>query len=429
MKLLDIFKYSGNAIKTQKMRTFLTTLGVIIGIAAIVALTSLTEGLSASISAQFEEGFSTKALTVSKAGGGFGGGEADADFDMLLEDVAIFDSIEHIELAMAVIQKTCTLEIGGTDTTVVVYGVDLKKYTQIYRTFEAEKGVIPTDSGNTTIVIGHSIYLPWNNNTVAYDVSDDITITWLEKVGMVYEDKTYDSTVGAVIAEIGGMGFGPSDRGLYMQIDKASEIFDTEVVSQFIVLLDDDSDAVIEAVSAEIEEAFGDQVSVTSATAILDTISSVFGTMQIFLIAISGISLVVAGIGIMNIMIVSVMERTREIGIIKALGLKNRSILLVFLFESLLIGLIGSVLGILAGWFGGSFLMTMISAMMGGGGLPGGGEGGGMSTMGFGTITPVISWTLIGTALLFGVAVAVIFGLYPAWRASKMEPVEALRYE
>jgi putative ABC transport system permease protein len=130
----------------------------------------------------------------------------------------------------------------------------------------------------------------------------------------------------------------------------------------------------------------------------------------------------------MNIMIVSIMERTREIGIIKALGMKNRSILLVFLFESLLIGLLGSLIGIFAGWFGGSFLMNMISGSMGGG-LPAAGAAPGVPTMSFGTITPVITWDLIATALLFGVAVAVIFGIYPAWRASKMEPVEALRYE
>jgi len=117
-----------------------------------------------------------------------------------------------------------------------------------------------------------------------------------------------------------------------------------------IVQLENDDDTTIESVSEAIEEAFGGQVNVTSSTAVLDTISTIFSTVELFLAGIAAISLLVAGIGIMNIMIVSLMERTREIGILKALGMKSRTVLSIFLSEAVIVGLMGAALGIASGW-------------------------------------------------------------------------------
>ena len=127
-------------------------------------------------------------------------------------------------------------------------------------------------------------------------------------------------------------------------------------------------------------------------------------------------TLLVAGIGIMNIMIVSLIERTREIGILKALGMKSRTVLTIFLGESVIIGLIGAVVGIVLGW-----ILANVTARILGSGVFGGGGG-------F-TITPLLTPEVLLGALGFGVGVSVIFALYPAWRASKLKPVEALRYE
>jgi putative ABC transport system permease protein len=125
----------------------------------------------------------------------------------------------------------------------------------------------------------------------------------------------------------------------------------------------------------------------------------------------------------MNIMIVSLMERTREIGILKALGMKNRTVLLVFLSESVIIGLMGAAIGIASGWV----LANVVAIIFSGRGSIGLGNQaaatGGMS------ITPVLTPTVTILALVFGVGVSAIFALYPAWRASKLKPVEALRYE
>jgi putative ABC transport system permease protein len=129
----------------------------------------------------------------------------------------------------------------------------------------------------------------------------------------------------------------------------------------------------------------------------------------------------------MNIMIVSLMERTREIGILKALGMKSRTVLLVFLCESVIIGLMGATIGIASGW---GLANVVAIVFRGGGGLGLGSQAGNQAAGASGMmITPVLTPMVFLGALGFGVGVSVIFALYPAWRASKLKPVEALRYE
>jgi putative ABC transport system permease protein len=231
----------------------------------------------------------------------------------------------------------------------------------------------------------------------------------------------------AVLKEVGGFGIGgPSDSSIYIPISQAQSFFGTDECSQIIVKLKNSDKTTIDNVSKAITDAFSNQVSVMSATAMLNTLSSVFSVIELFLAGIAAISLLVAGIGIMNIMIVSLMERTREIGILKALGMKSRTVLLIFLFESVIIGLIGGVVGIGSGWGLANIVMIIFS-----------GEGASFGnlrrsqTRSFGgtTITPLLTPTVTILALIFGVGVSVVFALYPARRASKLKPVEALRYE
>jgi putative ABC transport system permease protein len=162
---------------------------------------------------------------------------------------------------------------------------------------------------------------------------------------------------------------------------------------------------------------------VTSATAVLSILSNVFSVIQLFLGGIAAISLLVAGIGIMNIMIVSLMERTREIGILKALGMRGQTVLLIFLCESVIIGLIGATIGIGSGWVLANIVALVLRR---GGGLL---QGTRAANTGGMTITPLLTPTVAILVLVFGVGVSAIFALYPAWRASKLKPVEALRYE
>ena len=228
----------------------------------------------------------------------------------------------------------------------------------------------------------------------------------------------------AVLEEVGGFSFvGPSDSAVYIPISQAQSFFGTDEVDSIIVKLTSDDEATIERVSEAIEEAFSGQVSVTSSTAVLGIVSSVFSTIELFLGGIAAISLLVAGVGIMNIMIVSLMERTREIGILKALGMKSRTVLAIFISEAVIVGLLGATFGIGLGWV----LANVAARIFTGGGFAFGGDQAAASS-GF-AITPVITPTVLIGALGFGIAVSVIFALYPAWRASNLKPVDALRYE
>jgi putative ABC transport system permease protein len=145
--------------------------------------------------------------------------------------------------------------------------------------------------------------------------------------------------------------------------------------------------------------------------------------MELFLTAIAAISLLVAGIGIMNIMVVSLMERTREIGILKALGMKSRTVLSIFLSEAVIIGVMGALFGLGSGWL----LANVVARVFGSGvGFMGPGTQGGAGQF---ALTPVITPMVFLGAFVFGIAISVIFALYPAWRASRLKPVDALRYE
>ena len=174
---------------------------------------------------------------------------------------------------------------------------------------------------------------------------------------------------------------------------------------------EEETDAAVEQITAVLREQHGiayadeDDFRIFSQTDLLQTFNTITGTLTAFLGAIAGISLVVGGIGIMNIMLVSVTERTREIGIRKAVGALKRDILMQFLLESTLLSLLGGVFGILLGW---------TIATIAGNALD---------------LTAIIDTPTVLMATSFAAAVGLIFGIYPAWRASGLRPIEALRYE
>ncbi len=423
--------YSFGAIRLRKLRAGLTTLGVVIGIAAIVALLSITQGLQATITRQLQTGFATDTLIVSTGGGlgaGFGtGGEraASSGFKLLINDTQIIDNITNVETSMAIIQRAGWAGNGTTNLTTTIVGVNFTEYSSIYSsTFVAESGAIPLNPENETIVVGKRVSDPWKNETLFCNVNDNIEIIWTNATTLPPKNETYTGHVAAVLKEIGGFSAGgPSDSSVYIPISQAQSFFDTDECNSIIVKLKNDDKTTIDDVSNAIKDAFSDQVSVTSATAVLNILSSVFSIIQLFLAGIAAISLLVAGIGIMNIMIVSLMERTREIGILKALGMKNQTVLLIFLCESVIIGAIGAIIGIASGWV----LANVVAIVFRGGG--GAFTGNQAATTGGMTITPLLTPTVTILAIAFGVGVSAIFALYPAWRASKLKPVEALRYE
>jgi putative ABC transport system permease protein len=435
MKIPDVFSYSFSAIKLRKLRAALTTLGVIIGIAAIVALLSITQGLQTTITSQLERGLAADTLIVvpgsSALGGAAGGGEGLGGGGRIgggsSSSVPLYvnytDQINaqspDIVTSLAVIQKSGYIQNGSgviRQVTTIV-GVNFSQYASAYSTtFVGTSGSVPVNPSDNEIVVGARVSDPRLNGTMFVNANDNVSIIWTNNTIVPFVNETYTAHVSAVLDRIGGFGLGgPSDTGVYVPLSQAEKFFGTDQADEIIVKLKSSDAAVVNSTSKAITDYFGNQVSVISATAVQSLLSTIFSTISLFLAGIAAISLLVAGIGIMNIMIVSLIERTREIGILKALGMKSRTVLYIFLTESVIIGLIGAVIGIVSGWV----LANVISLFLGRGGIIG-------SAL---TITPILTPEVLLGALAFGVGISVIFALYPAWRASKLKPVEALRYE
>jgi putative ABC transport system permease protein len=433
MKVPDVFSYSFSAIKLRKLRAALTTLGVIIGIAAIVALLSITQGLQTTITGQLERGLAADTLLVVPGsntlgggggeGGGFGGGALGGSSNtapLYINYTTEIDSLSpDIVTSLAVVQKSGYIQnsTGYNRTTTSIIGVDFSQYANAYpTTFVAASGTIPSNPSDNDIVVGARVSDPRLNGTLFVQANDEVNITWTNNTIVPFVNETYTAHVSAVLDRIGGFGIGgPSDTGVYVPLSQAEQFFGTDEADMIIVKLTSSDQNVVNSTSTAITDYFGNQVSVISATAVQSLLTTIFSTISLFLGGIAAISLLVAGIGIMNIMIVSLIERTREIGILKALGMRSRTVLYIFLTESVIIGLIGAVVGIISGWV----LANVVSLFLGRGGIIG-------SAL---TITPLLTPEVVLGALAFGVGVSVIFALYPAWRASKLKPVEALRYE
>ena len=435
MKVRDVFAYSFSAIKLRKLRAALTTLGVVIGIAAIVALLSITTGLQTTITGQLERGLAADTLIVvpgssalgggAGEGGGFGGGGGlgggtSTSAPLYVNYTAQINSLStKISTSLAIIQKSGYIENSSGYTRIVssILGVDFSQYADAYpTTFISASGAIPLNPSDTDVVIGARVSDPRLNNTVFIGANAEINLTWTNNTRVPFVNETYSANVVAVLERIGGFGLGgPSDTAVYVPLSQAEKFFGTDQADMIIVKLKSSDPATVEATSKTITDYFGNQVSVISSTAVQSLLTTIFSTISVFLGGIAAISLLVAGIGIMNIMIVSLIERTREIGILKALGMKSRTVLYIFLTESVIIGLIGAAVGIISGWA----LANAVSLFLGRGGIIG-------SAL---TITPILTPEVLLGALAFGVGISVVFALYPAWRASKLKPVDALRYE
>ena len=439
MKARDVFSYSFSAIRLRKLRAALTILGVVIGIAAIVALLSITSGLQETITNQLQQGLATDTLLVTPGGGAFGGGQdgggfggggfggADSGFRLIVNDTQTLNGLSaDILTSIPVIQRSVYINSTDHERFATIVGVEFALYGSVYpTTFVAESGEIPDNPANKTIIIGKRVN-ERQNGTVLFSTGEDVQIIWTNSTARPPRNESYKGNVAAVLQEVGGFGFGgPSDNNIYIPISTAQEFFNTTEVETIILKLANSDPATIDKVSKLITDEFAGEVSVISSTAVLNLLGSVFSIIELFLVGIAAISLLVAGIGIMNIMIVSLIERTREIGILKALGMKSRTVLTIFLGESVIIGAIGAIIGIALGWGLANIVSTILSSGTFTGGMAGGtGASGGMLR-----ISPVLTPLVFLGAFGFGVGVSVIFALYPAWRASKLKPVEALRYE
>ena len=389
MSIVSVLKVAMNSILSNKLRTLLTMLGVIIGVASVIALVSIGQGTTSSIKSSIES-MGSNLIMVNI----IGRGEATS---LTYEQAAALAELEGVGAVSPMVNGSATIKYGTNSMDVSVEGVDYHYMGVRNRTMVAGHAISGLDVDNRlkTVVLGTEVVseLFGTNNPIG------------EKISINGEH----FTVNGVLAESSSSMMGSNNEVVLMPISTAQRFLSSAGVRSIYVQAVA-SERVSEAM-VNIEEflagwfkADEDAYRLTSAEDMLSTMSDISNTMSMLLGGIASISLLVGGIGIMNIMMVSVTERTREIGIRKAIGAKRRDILVQFLIEAAVISGVGGIIGVLVGC-GAAILVKSLG------------------------MTTVISAWIVVLAVLFSMAIGVFFGIYPANRAARLNPVDALRSE
>jgi len=397
------------SLSGNKLRSGLTVLGIVIGVAAVIAMLAIGRGAQDSITGSIS-GIGTNLLFV------FRGGQDPSirnERPITLEDAnAIADPFvsPSVEKVAPILQSNLEVSFGGEQTTVEVNGVTPDYFpVQNYQLTEG-------DFINAEQLLGRA--------SVALIGPDAADTLFGHHDGITGETIRIDGQpfrIIGVLASKGGGLFGSQDNRVIIPFTTAqARLIRRGTRDQVDLLLvqavDGDSvpqaaEEIAQVLRQRHQTAVGaDDFTIFTQQDLLSTFQSITGILTTFLGGIAAISLLVGGIGIMNIMLVSVTERTREIGLRKALGARRRDILIQFLTESSLLSLIGGIIGIIFGWLI-AFAVGRVAAA---------------SNTAF---IPVVGADAVALATLFSAAVGLFFGIYPANRAASLEPVEALRYE
>lgn len=395
MKLTDIAFISANSLSERKFRFALNLIGILIGCAAVTGLISLTQGMNAEINGELGAlGGNTITVIPGRMGPGQGmGTQVIPTLDW--RDVELLEELPDVDLvAPTVSGGAASYSLKGDPYLVSVTGIS-DIYFQINEGTELEEGRQILRSDNAVAVIGYGVAYP--DDDVFVEVGDRIKLT--ADVGG--EEKILTVRVVGILEETGGaMG---ADNDFLIPMKTCEQFFETNGEYDMIQVLVYDSD-LVDKVAYNIEDEIEGVTAMTASSA-MDMISSITGTIEAVLGGVAAISLLVAGVGIINTMTVSVMERTKEIGTMKAIGAKSTDILFMFMAEAALTGVVGGILGAGVGF--------VLGDVVGG----------------FVGISSAPTFTLALMVIGFAVVTSVVSGLYPSWNASKLNPVEALRHE
>ncbi len=388
MKIIEIILSSAKAVWTHKMRSFLTMLGIIIGIFAVTALISVGQSSNAAVTEQIE-GLGSNLLTISIR---------DDRADLKLDDVEQIGRLPGVGAVSPYISSTYTVKNGDTSMEdISVIGVT-SDYQDI-REYEVTEGRFITDKDNDNrlkvAVIGRDVAIELYSSLDVVGQEMSVNGTKYKIVG-VLEEQGDDETVSG--DELVIIPFVTAQR--VMQNTTISTVYASAASAETVSIAQASLESFLKQYSTE-----DNGYSINSQDSILESLEEVSATQTAMLGGIAGISLLVGGIGIMNIMLVSVMERTRDIGIEKAIGATRRDILLQFLFEAIIVSGTGGLIGILLAEFGSGFIGQLMDTTV--------------------TVQSSVMLTALGFSLIIGVG----FGIYPAIKASKLNPIEALRYE
>jgi len=400
--ITDYARIAFRSISHRKLRSWLTLIGILIGITAVVALISISVGMQNAIQSEFEE-IGSNRIIVAPGGYFFGPGSTSystATFDN--SDLKAVRNVRGIDAAVPILSKTIRLKFKDQEVSTQIMGgptdTETLKITRKMDVFQVAEGR-NIDTGD-----GYAITL---SQDIAYDTFErDI------RVGNNIKINDIDFKVigiGKKAHIVGSMSIIP--------LDTAREIFDEpdEISNIFVIIKETFTPTeVAEDIKKELRKERNvkegeEDFYVQTAQQVIDTFTQILAAIQAVLIGIAAISLLVGGVGIMNTMFTSIVERTKEIGIMKSVGATNNVIALLFMIESGILGLLGGLLGIALG-----FVLAKTAQYL-------------ADVIGGITLVPEFSFALIFGAMAFSFFIGMLAGLLPALQAAKLQPVEALR--
>lgn len=406
MNLLELIRISIRALKANKLRSILTMLGIIIGVAAVIAMVGIGNGATANITSQIK-GLGSNLLIVSPGQTNSGGvkGAAGSSNTLLMKDITkIQNSCPAVKSLAPFVSSNVQVVYGSGNTSTSAAGTT-ESYAEV-RNLTIERGRFITkedvDSFARVAVVGPSV------------VENLMGSSSANIVGKTIKLKNIPFLVVGVTASQGSSGINNNDDVVYIPLSTAQDrlignkylrtIFIEATSADSMTAAQNEVSSALRS-SHNIQTGKADDFTITNQADVLATMENVTKTLTMLLGGIAAISLLVGGIGIMNIMLVSVTERTREIGIRKAIGAKSKDILIQFLIEAVVLSILGGGIGILLGW-GGSMLAGKALSM-----------------------TTSISVASVIMAFGFSAGIGILFGVFPAKKAASMDPIDALRYE
>ncbi len=449
-----LIKYAMRALTERKLRAVLTILGIVIGPATIVSLVSATQGYSNASTAQFSS-LGATTLFVSPVG---------RSTTLTASDASLMQNLSGVKAAIPYQQANGQVIDGSYQISASIVAVDFSQLSAAFPTLKLGVGAVPTSTDTLGAAIGYSIAFPGLQGASNFTLNQVVSVSSAQRfsaftfkgssigfgqsgisIGAAPASSSSSSgshsfIVRGIYDEFGqGFNITP-DNTIFIPLASGEQVLHSTTYTGIMVVADNPSD--VNEVTNELTAQYGSNIRTTSVSSLLSSIQSVTSGTTTLLEAVAGTSVLVAFIGIMTTMLTSVLERTKEIGVLKALGSSSKGIMLVFLTEAVVTGLVGGFIGVGAGY---ALSFVVIGALSGTLSLPNFGGGGaraassarGATSLAFGgptasasstlSITPAITPEIIVLAILLAVAVGTFGGLIPAWRASRLNPVEALR--
>jgi len=415
LRLNDLLGYSIGAMKERKLRAILTITMVIIGAGLMTALNGLTTGMYQYMGSQF--GTLGANVVIVMPG-------MESTTRITEQTVSVIKQIDGVKIAVPYVQQLATAESAGTSGSVVLTGSDQRYLREIFPSLIVAEGSLVAPQDSIGIVLGHSVAYPPDKPTPFARVGSVVSISFTVVKEKEPETVKRSFIVRGILGEMGTSGmFVPVDRMAFLSLPAATSLLDTAGNYSGINVITEGPEKAEQA-ATQIRRLYGRSFEVYTSKTIIQLIQNILGAFSVFIGSIASVSLIVASVGIFAGLYTSVMERTREIGLLKAIGFKKRGILGVFLSEATLIGVIGGLLGnaigvglgygmaIIAGNIRSQFTSEMAA---------------GQATIDY--VPPAFTPENFLFILAFSVGLSMLAGAYPAWRASRLDPVVALRKE